>query len=146
MEGKQKTKYRIGVGMSIVLIAIAVIFDAASVIPFVGTLMGPIFWVISGVYLWTKGVGFFGVKKIATTAISLVAEVVPLSQELPMLVAGIIALLVIIRVEDKTGMSIVKPMKAGITPPRLKRIPKNINGVRKPDNYTANDEDLTLAA
>ena len=140
--------------MSVVLIGVAGLFDAASLIPFVGTVMGPIFWVISGVYLWTKGVGLFGGKKIAISAISFVAELVPLVQELPMLVAGIIGVLLVIRIEDKTGMSIVKPMKAGVTLPRYKRVPLNgQKGLRLPNKqntvqkeYTAEDEDLTLAA
>lgn len=139
MAVKPKTNYRVGIAMSVVLVGVAGVFDAASLIPFVGTVMGPIFWVVSGVYLWTKGVGLFGGKKIATTAISFVAEIFPFSQELPMLTAGIVALLIIIRIEDKTGKSLVKPMKAGITPPRLRRTtPLNSEpGVRPPRNKPA---------
>lgn len=158
MEGKQKTKYRVGIGMSVVLIGVAGIFDIAnfftSFIPFVGSAIGAIFWFVSGLYLWTKGVGLFGGKKIAVTAISFIAELVPIVQALPMLTAGIIGVLLVIRIEDKTGMSIVKPMKAGVTLPRYKRVPLNgQKGLRLPNKqntdqkeYTADDEDLTLAA
>ncbi|MDO8430591.1 MAG: hypothetical protein Q7S72_01205 [Candidatus Taylorbacteria bacterium] len=133
MEGKQKTQYRIGIGMSVVLILIAGFFDLLSLIPFVGTVMGTVFWVIAGVYLWTKGVSFFSGRKLAITAISYVAELIPVIQELPMLVAGIIGVLLVLRIEDKTGMSIAKPMKTGITPPKFQRNPlNNEEGIRRP--------------
>lgn len=131
--------------MSIVLVFCAGIFDLATLIPFVGIIMGPIFWAIAGVYLWAKGVGMFGWKKLATSVISLIAEAIPAIQALPMLTVGIVVILILIRIEDKTGKSLIKPVKAGVTLPRLRRAPKNENGVRRPENYTADDEDSSLA-
>lgn len=150
MAVKPKTNYRVGIAMSVVLVGVAGVFDAASLIPFVGSVMGPIFWLVSGVYLWTKGVGLFGGKKLAISAISFVAEIAPAVQALPMLTAGIIGVLLVIRIEDKTGMSLVKPMKAGITPPRLRRTtPLNSEpGVRPPRNKPAEyteDENSAIA-
>lgn len=150
MAVKPKTNYRVGVVMSVVLIGLAGVFDAAGLIPFVGSFMSPIFWLVSGVYLWTKGVGLFGGKKLAVSAISFVTEIIPVVQEFPMLTAGIIGVLLVIRIEDKTGMSLVKPMKAGVTPPRLRRAPplNSVPGVRPPRNKPAEyteDEDSAIA-
>lgn len=151
MEEKKETKYRIGMGMSIFLICFAGLFDLISLIPGAGTILGPIFWIIIGIYLWTKGMGIINGKRLVTGGLSLVAEIVPVVQELPALVAGIIIVLLIIRIEDRTGLSIVKPIQKGVTPPRISRNPVNSTpGVRppriKPQNYTASDEDMTLAA
>lgn len=134
MEEKGKTKYRISAGMSVLLIAFAVICDLFSLIPFIGDIFGSIFWIIVGIYFWTKGMGILNGRKLAVTAISFVAEMIPVVQELPMLLAGIIAMLFIIRVEDKTGKSLIKPMSKGVTPPRLQRKPFNgEEGIRPPN-------------
>ncbi len=132
MEEKGKTKYRVSMPMSVLLMGFATVCDLLSLIPFVGDAVGPIFWIIVGIYFWTKGMGILNGRKLAVAVISFVAELIPVVQELPMLLAGIIAMLFIIRVEDKTGKSFVKPMSKGITPPKLKRNPFNNDGVRLP--------------
>ncbi len=149
MEGK--TQYRISMGMSVVLIIFATVCDALSLIPFVGDAVSPIFWIITTIYLWIKGVKILAGSKLATTAISFVGEMIPGIQEFPILMGGIIAILFIIRAEDKTGLSLLKPMSKGITPPRLQRNPFNGKaGVRPPrktipmqDNT---EEELDMAA
>lgn len=119
-------------GASIVLVIFALLFDAISLIPLLANITGIIFWVIVGIYLWMKGLGILNGRRLAVTAVSFVAEMIPGVQALPMLLAGTIALLFIIRAEDKTGLSLVKPMSKGVTPPRLKRNPFNHDGVRPP--------------
>lgn len=124
-------------GMSILLMGFATICDFFSLIPLVGDAVAPIFWVIVGIYFWSKGMGILNGRKLAVTAISFVAEMIPWVQELPMLLAGITAMLFIIRIEDKTGKSLIKPMSKGITPPRLTRNPFNgQEGIRPPRNTT----------
>jgi hypothetical protein len=131
---EKKSRYRIGIGGWIGLIVLATIFDLFTLIPFVGDIASPIFWAIVGVYLWTKGMGIFNGRKLAITTISFIAEMIPAVQELPMLLAGIIAMLVVIRIEDKTGISITKPTAKGVTPPRLKHNPLNNKpGIRTPN-------------
>ena len=133
MEGENKTQYRISMGMSVLLIALAGIFDLATTIPLVGTVMGPVFWIIVGLYLWTKGMGIINGRRLAASGTSFVAELIPGAQALPTLVVATIVILVIIRIEDKTGLSVVKPLKKGITPPRIQRIPANsMPGRREP--------------
>lgn len=148
---EDKKQYRIGMGISIVLIMLAAVGDALSLIPFVGAIVGPIFWIIIGIYLWTKGMGILNGRKLAVTAVSFVSEIIPIVQELPMLLAGIIAILFIIRVEDKTGLSLMNPMKKGVTPPRLKKNPFNGKaGIRPPRKSMGREqsekENLDMAA
>jgi hypothetical protein len=133
MKGDINIQYRISMGMSVLLIALAGIFDLATTIPFVGTIMGPLFWIIVGIYFWTKGMGVVNGRRLAVSGVSFVAELIPAIQALPTLIVGIIIILLIVRIEDKTGLSIVKPIKKGVTPPRINRIPINsIPGRREP--------------
>lgn len=143
--------------MSMVLITVAAFFDALSLIPFVGTIMGPIFWVIVGVYLWTKGMGIFNGKKLAATLVSFAIELFPGIQALPGLIAGIVAILIIIRIEDKTGKSVLGPINKGLKPSRFERKPLNSSpGIRyptsrgniRPQNLSRKnsvDEEISLA-
>ncbi len=121
--------------MSIGLMIAATVGDLISLIPLAGDIVSPIFWTIVGLYFYTKGMGFFNGRRLAVAAVSFVAEMIPAIQELPFLLAGIIAVLFMIRVEDKTGLSLVKPMTKGVTPPRMERNPFNGQpGVRPPRN------------
>jgi len=131
MKDGQQTVYRIGMGMSILWVVIAIIGDLLSLIPFVGTAVAPVFWICFTYYGWKKGLGLINPKKVVTTALSVGAEVAPLLQFLPALAAGIVAILLMVRAEDKTGISLIKPVQKGVTPPRLKRIPVNLQEGRR---------------
>ncbi len=112
---------------------IATVGDLISLIPGGGDIVSPIFWGLMALYFWKKGMGLFNGRRFAAAAISFVAELIPAVQELPLLLAGIIAVLFIIRIEDKTGKSIIKPLSKGVTPPRIERNPFNGQpGVRPP--------------
>jgi hypothetical protein len=125
--------YRIGLWMSIFWIALAGIGDAASLIPVVGTIVGPIFWILFAIYGWKKGLGLINPKKLITTAVSMVAEIVPIVQELPALLFGVSIILAMVAAEDKTGISLVPSKKIGVTLPRNTRRPVNsVPGVRPP--------------
>lgn len=134
-EENRKTKYRIGTLAIVLLVALAGIFDLLSLIPFVGDFVGPIFWIIASIYFWEAGLGFVNGRRLAVSAISMVAELIPVVQGLPAILAGIIAIIVMTRVEDKTGISL-NPLqkKPGMTPPRLPPKPANVDGVRLPRN------------
>lgn len=120
--------------MSIAIMIAATVGDLISLIPLAGDIVSPIFWGILGLYFYTKGMGFFNGRRLAVAAISFVAEMIPALQELPFLLAGVIAVLFMIRVEDKTGLSLIKPMTKGVTPARLERNPLNGKpGVRPPN-------------
>lgn len=130
---KEKVNYRIDLASSVLLIMFATLCDALSLIPFVGDIVAPIFWLIVGIYLWTKGMSLLSGRKLATTGISIIAEMIPAVQELPALLLGIITILIILRIEDKTGISTNSIKKPGTTNPRNK-VPLNSQpGIRLPN-------------
>ncbi len=110
----QKPKYRIGIVAIVVLVAIAFIADLIGLIPLAKDITASVFWIGAGIYFWIKGMGIFNGKKLAAVAISWIASLIPVIQELPIEVtAGIIAVILITRVEDKTGVSVLKPLSEG---------------------------------
>jgi hypothetical protein len=132
-QGKQKTKYRIGTVAVILLIVTAVIADLITLIPIAGDIVGPLYWIIVSVYLWKAGLGFVNGRRLAVEAISIVAELIPVVQELPAILAGVIAIIIMTRIEDRTGISLNPLKKKGVTPPRMSRQPLNSTpGVRPP--------------
>jgi hypothetical protein len=118
--------------------------DLLSLIPFVGDISGPVFWVCASVYLWKIGCGFVNAKRLATGAISTIAEMIPAIQAFPMTLAGIIIVIVMVRTEDKLGMSKTisamnghasRPLNQdGIRLPAQAMQPANVDGVRAPQN------------
>lgn len=132
---EEKTKYRIGTLATLLLIAVAGIFDLLTLIPFVGDFISWIFWFCASVYFWKIGMGLVNGRRLATLAISIVIELIPAIQWLPGILAGIIAIIIMTRVEDRTGISLNPLQKTGITPPRLQRNPVNAKaGIRPPNS------------
>ena len=126
-------KYRIGLGWGIVLVAMAGIADLIGLIPLLESISGTAFWAIAGIILWMKGCGLLNWERLAPAASSLAVAWVPALQALPQLVAGMIAIIILIYLEDKTGMSLVPPLSNGKKvrlPNKLQ--PLNQGGVRKP--------------
>lgn len=128
-QDKPKTIYRIGVIGSIGFIGLALIADLFTLIPFVGDVVGPIFWVGASFYLYFKGFGFVNGRRLATSAISLVGELIPAIQELPLILAGAIAIIVLARIEDRTGLHL---HKNGVVDQEAWRKSLNHNGRREP--------------
>ncbi len=116
---------RIGTGAATLLILAAIIFDLLTLIPFVGDFVGLPFWICVSIYLYRKGCGFVNTGRLAVEALDIIAKAIPAIQEFPELTAGMIVVILLIRLEDKTGMSVIKPMAQG-------RSPLNQGGVRSP--------------
>jgi len=142
----------------IILVLLAFVCDLLGLIPFVKDVLGTIFWIGASIYFYMIGMGFLNARRLATTAISWIASVIPGIQEIPLeLVAGIIVIFIITRVEEKTGLSITSGLLSGklhgnyapqisqrnartFTPlnkdgsrgPVNARVPLNQNGVRAP--------------
>lgn len=139
METNNK-KYRMGMLGIVFWLGLAIIADLASLIPFVGSVVGPIFWVIFSIYLWKIGCGFVNARRLATGSLSMVAEIIPGIQELPLVVVGVIIVIFMVRAEDKTGISLTphsgKITKLNGSNARLpeKRVPLNVDGIRMPEN------------
>lgn len=121
-----------------ILLALAGVADALTLIPFVGDFVGPIFWVLASVYFWKAGLGLLNGKRLATTVISTVAELIPVAQALPTIFVGILAITMMTRFEDKTGITVpgthmgAKANVAGVRQPPP-RIHTNEGGVRPPN-------------
>ncbi len=153
MDTKAPTKYRISTVMTVILVFFAVCADLIGLIPFAKDVTATLFWGVTSIYFYTQGMGLFSGKKLAVMSVSWVVSLIPVLQEIPAEVtAGILAIIFITRVEDKTGISVVKPMTKGITPPRLNRNPFNGQpGIRPPrqkkkDNNVKNEADFPLDA
>ncbi len=137
-EGKT---YRIPLKHAIGLIILAGIADLLTLIPFVGILVGPTFWLLMGkLYFSKRGIRMMGGKQGTTRLISMIAEVIPVVQELPTIIVGMIVILVMTYLEDKTGLPVSSVAGAGQggkvsdgirRPPPI--VPANHGGVRAPN-------------
>lgn len=127
MDGE--TKYRLK-GFSIAVLLVAAIFaDLLTIIPLVGDFVGPVYWVCVSIFLYFKGFGILNARRFATSAISMVAEMIPAIQAFPLIIAGTIAVIIFSRIEDKTGLKARLPDG---------QQPLNISGVRLPQTDSGN--------
>ena len=142
-----KPKYRIGIPATIFWVLLAFIFDLFSLIPFVGDVLGPIFWIAVSVYLWKIGCGFLNGRRLAVEAVSLVAKMIPIIQELPIeLTAGIIAIIFLVRLEDATGAKILPTGKQKIRMPKVNNLGRGPGETRTGNsNQPARDPSKTYS-
>ena len=109
-----QSKHRIGTLAIALFVLCALVADLIGLIPLAKDLTGTIFWGISSFILWRKGLGMFNGRKLAAMAMSWVAGLIPIIQELPIeITVGIIAVIIISRIEEKTSVSVIKPMSGG---------------------------------
>jgi hypothetical protein len=130
MEDKPKPKYRMGIVGIVILILLATIADLLSLIPFVGDFVGPIFWVMVSIYLWKIGCGLINSKRLATEIISIVIEVIPVAQEIPSIIICMAIIIILVRVEDKTGIKMIGS-KGNLTNAGRITVRSNAEGVRE---------------
>ncbi len=102
-----KPKYRIGISAGIFWLVLAFFFDLFSLVPFVGGVVGPFFWICFSIYLWKIGCGFLSARRLAIEVVSAVGEMIPVVQELPLILAGVLVVILMIVFEDKTGIKIM---------------------------------------
>lgn len=122
--------YRLSMAAIVVMIFIAAIADLFTLIPLAGDIIGPVYWVAVSIFLYTKGFGLVNGRRLTTSLISMIAEMIPAIQELPLLLGGTIVLVVFSRLEDRTGISLTKG-KIGIAKGPTPRV-MNVDGVRQP--------------
>lgn len=136
-----KTNYRVKNTGAILIAFFAIFCDLVSLIPFVGDFVGPIFWVIVGIYLYTAKVKLLDAKRLAVMGADMVIKMIPVLQELPVeLLIGWIAIVMMTRIEDRAGIS-MNPTKIGTTAPRIQRIPVNAQeGTRLPNPVKRNGD------
>ena len=125
--------YRLSAFAIVAMIFFAAFADLLTLIPLAGDVIGPVYWVLISFFLYLKGFGIINGRRLSTSIISTVAEMIPAVQALPMIMAGTVVLIVFSRIEDKIGISLTKG-KAGINSPL------NQNGVRTPLPRTSGQE------
>lgn len=76
---------KISVLKAILCVAIALIADAISLIPYVNIVNGFVFWFSFTVYFWSKGV-----KKLGPNTVAAVVEVIPILSMLPAITLGVV--------------------------------------------------------
>jgi len=138
----KKTTYRLGWGAIIVLMFAAGLADLASLIPFVGSFVSPVYWILVAIFLYMKGFGLMNPGRLATQIVGLVAEMIPVVQAFPAFLIATAALIILTRVEDKTGIQ--APLQGGAASgkPTLGGkpggpMPLNQGGVRAPGGQQA---------
>ena len=122
-----KPQYRLNGKEIVGLLAIALVADLLTLIPFVGIAVGPIFWVLMNRHLNKKGLGGISGTKGLPKIISAIAEVLPVVQELPTIFAGMSIIIIASRIEDKTGVPVTRAMSQGKQPAPA----ANFNGRRE---------------
>ncbi len=137
---QEEQKSLIGNKAAVLLIVSAVIADLLTLIPLVGVLAGPIYWILINIYFLKAGFGLMSGKRLATSGISAVAEIVPVIQELPTITVGMIIIIITTRLQEKTGISLGSiPGKGphlnsgGVRMPAQKQQPLNQAGIRPPN-------------
>ena len=126
-DGKSKFGY-VAIGIWGIL---AIVGDLVSLIPIVGTFVGPIFWITFAIFLWMKGFGFLNPKRIAVMGVDMVIKMIPFLQEIPVeLLIGVIAVVAMIKFEEKTGIKLPGTGGAGGKVGSVPRL--NSGGVRMP--------------
>lgn len=113
------------------LIFFATITDLFTLIPLVGDFVAPVYWILVSIYLYFKGFGILNARRLVTSILSMVTEMIPVVQEFPLLLAGTIAIIIFSRMEDKLGTKLKPPT------PVPGRNPLNSGGVRKPVNLNS---------
>ena len=140
MEQESGKKNRISNKAATLLIGSAIIADALTLIPIVGVVVGPVYWILMNIYSIKSGLGIISGKRLAAGGVSAIAEVIPLVQELPTITLAMVVIVVTTRIEDKTGISVGSARggphlnSGGVRMPVRKQQPVNIQpGVRPPN-------------
>jgi hypothetical protein len=133
MEDNSVKKGQLSTLNSIALLLLALVADIATVIPFVGDFVGPVFWSLITVYFWKKGMGIINWRRFAPSIVSFVAELIPGIQSLPSIVVCMFAIIVLTKLQAKTGISVTSIVsKKAVVKRPIPRVPLNINGYRPP--------------
>jgi hypothetical protein len=102
----EEKKPKLSTTASVVLVVLAGIADLLSLIPAVGILVGPVFWLCAGAYFWIAGLGFVNGRRLVTGGISTVAEIIPGIQAIPTILVGVIAIIAMEKIQEKTGINV----------------------------------------
>ncbi|MBP6858551.1 MAG: hypothetical protein KBC33_01830 [Candidatus Pacebacteria bacterium] len=144
MEQESGKKNRISNKAAALLIGSAIIADLLTLIPIVGIIVGPTYWVLINIYLFKSGFGFMNGKRLAASGVSAIAEIIPAIQALPTITLAMIIIVVTTRIEDKTGISVGSLSSGphlnsgGVRRAAQKQQPLNQGGTRPPNGGLKN--------
>jgi len=97
----------------IFMVAIAIIFDLISLIPFVNIVSELIAYAIFGLWFYLLGVGFMNPKRFAVAAVSAIIGFIPFLSMLPELTVAVIVVILMVKSEDRLG---IKMPSLGLKP------------------------------
>lgn len=155
MATDKNTKYRLGWGSIFVLMAAAGFADLVSLIPFAGDVVSPIYWFCVAGFLYLKGFGLMNPGRLATQLVGFAAELIPVVQEFPVFLLATALLIILTRVEDKTGIkanfsgrNLNDPAtmnRNGVRLPSGQNQPLNSGGMRQPSgSRDTSDQEPTV--
>lgn len=138
MKGEPK-KNGVAWGMFIILIFTAILADGITLIPIVGSIVGPTYWVLFSWYLKRKGYGIFNLKTLAPQGFSILIEIMPALQALPTITIMTALILMVVKVEDKVNLHHIVPIRFPKKAP-----PLNQNGMRLPRKDVVVKDELAI--
>ena len=151
-EQDKSINYRLKGSVIAGMVFFAIVADLVTLIPFVGVVVGPLYWILLSIFLYKKGFGIINARRLATSIGSMVVEMVPVLQALPLITVGTILIIVLSKMEDRLGIKIptkgsqppgatidpnTQPLnRGGVRPPNQQdnQKPLNANGARQPVN------------
>lgn len=133
-------------GMFMILIIIAILADGLTLIPIVGSIVGPAYWVIFSWYLKRKGYGIFNLKTLVPEGFSILIEILPALQALPTISLMTAIILALTKVEDKVSISRIPhirfPKKSGPLNQSGVRLPRKDNVIKADFSTKAEEDEL----
>ncbi len=103
---KDKQKERITTTTAMLMVGLAIFFDILSIIPVVNWFTAIAAWLCFFIWFAVLEVRFMTIKRALPAIISFIVELVPILSIIPGLTLGIIVIIIMIKLEDKTGIKI----------------------------------------
>src|SRR5574343_803087 len=118
----------------VILIISAIFVDILNTIPLLDGIVSTFYWMFVSVYLWRTGHGLINWRSVIPESISLIIEWIHALSAIPTVFISTVLIIILSKIEDKTGVSIQLPGKTpGITPKRNTKTPVNSTpGIRPP--------------
>ena len=101
MDENAKKKTHIDWLQGFFLISVALFFDLLSFVPIVNFVSSLFAWLTFSLWFYLRGASFMHPGRLATAATSAVLEFIPFVSWLPTITAGVIGLIVMVKLEDR---------------------------------------------
>lgn len=113
------------------MIVVGIVFDLVGMVPILGSITSGIGApLIFGMWFVMLGVPLLTPKKVASWGLSWIVEIIPaLGNVLPLVTVGVALVIIIDRVEEKTGFNVTGLVKGNVT--KLADVGENLKGQAK---------------